>query len=168
VSGLPNKVMLFKVLLPGAFKQAAANKQPLGCIFISPEGMIEINGKLGRSKGDLLIKKFSECLKKSIQRGERLCHLEGTSFALIVPGKPQRQLRKRAEALHKDLTCRRFDLQGDTVSMKVNIGISGLDNLKGITPKDLQRALYYQGISALDTAKHNGNPIEVHVNKVPS
>ncbi len=168
VSGLPNKVMLFKVMLPGAFKQAVANRQPLGCIFISPEGMIEINGKLGRSKGDLLIKKFSECIKESIKRGERLCHLEGTSFALVVPGMPQRQLRKRAEALHKDLTSRRFDLQGDTVSIKVNIGISGLDNLKGITPKDLQRALYSQGISALDTAKHNGSPIEVHVDKVPS
>ena len=38
VTGLPNRVMFSRVLLPGAFKQALARKESIGCIFLSPDG----------------------------------------------------------------------------------------------------------------------------------
>ena len=156
------------VLLPGALKQALAKQEPLGCILISPNGLSEINGKHGRPKGDLLIKKYSECLKGLLKHGERLSHLEGVIFALLVPTMPLHQLRKRAKILHKDLTSRRFDLNGEVFSLKVTIGVAGLDNLKGNSAKALQEALYTQAISALDTAKQKGSQIEVYENHTPS
>ncbi len=168
LTGLPNRVMVFRVLLPGALKQALAKREPLGCILVSPNGLSEINGKHGRPKGDLLIKQFSECLKGLLKRGERLSHLEGVNFALLVPTMPLHQLRKRAELLHKDLTSRRFDVNGEVFSLKVTIGVAGLDNLTGNSAKVLQEALYTQALTALDSAKLKSSQIEVYENRTPS
>jgi len=160
LTGLPNRVMLSKVLLPGAFKQASSRRESLGCIMISPEGLPEINAKHGRTTGDFLIKKFCECLKALMRKGERLSHTEGVNFALIVPALQSHQLRKRAESLHKELTARRFDLSGATFSLKVSMGISRQEGAKATAAKDLKDALYIQALEALDRAKLQRNQIE--------
>ena len=161
LTGLPNHVMLSRVLLPGAVKQATSRRESLGCIMISPEGLPEINAKHGRDTGDFLIKKFCECLKVLVRKGERLSHTESVNFALIVPALQSHQLRKRAEALHKDLTSRRFDLSGATFSLRVSMGISRQEVAKGTAAKDLKDLLYIQALEALDRAKLQGNQIEV-------
>ena len=162
ITGLPNKVMLSRVLLPGAMKQAITKREPLGCILVSPEGMREINGKFGRVKGDLLLTMIADCLKELLKRGERLANPDGANFLVIVPTMPMRQLRKRAETLHKDLTSRRFDLDGATLSLEATVGVSGLESFeKSSNPKALQDALYMGAVSALDTAKRTGSQIEV-------
>jgi diguanylate cyclase (GGDEF)-like protein len=162
ITGLPNKVMLSRVLLPGALKQAISHREPLGCILVSPEGMREINGKFGRSKGDILLKQISECLKGLLKRGERLANPDGANFLVIVPALNLRQLRKRAETLHKDLTSRRFDLDGAALSMEARAGVFGFESYdKGNNAKVLQEALYTGVVSALDTAKVSGTPVEV-------
>ncbi|MDA0747202.1 MAG: GGDEF domain-containing protein [bacterium] len=163
LTGLPNRIMLSRVLLPGALKQALVRKEPLGCILVAPEGMREINGKYGRIKGDILLRKLSECLKGLLKRGERLAHPDGINFLVIVPTMPLHHLRKRAEILYKDLTSRRFDLDGETLSLKMTFGVAGMDTAgKGDTPKTLQDILYSKVVHALDTAKLKGNQIEVH------
>ena len=169
VTGLPNRVMVAKVLLPGALKEAAGRREPLGCILISPEGLAEINSKYGRAKGDILLNKFSECLKALLRRGERLSHLQGVDFALLVPTMPFHQLRRRAEALHKELTSRRFDLDGEVLSVRVSMGAAGFDALsKGNSSQALQQALYSRSVQALDVAKVKGNCIEIHEDHSPS
>ncbi|MDP6779749.1 MAG: GGDEF domain-containing protein, partial [Candidatus Latescibacteria bacterium] len=169
VTGLPNRVMVSKVLLPGALKEAMTRHEPLGCILISPEGLAEINGKLGRAKGDVLLGKFSECLKAMLKRGERLSHLQGVDFAVLVPTMPFHQLRRRAEALHKELTSRGFDIDGEMISLKVSMGAAGFDALsKGNSSQALQEALYGRSIQALDVAKVKGNCIEIHEDHSPS
>jgi diguanylate cyclase (GGDEF)-like protein len=160
LTGLPNRVMLSRVLLPGIFRQTAAKRQPLGCIFLSPEGMAQINGKLGRPLGDELLKEFTKCLQEQIRKGERLAHLEGVNFAILVPGVAVHQLKKRAEIIHKELTSRRFDINGNALSLPVSVGISGIQTYVG-TPKTLQEGLYQRSIQALDNAKLKGNQVEV-------
>ena len=159
LTGLPNKVMLNRVLLPGIFKTVAAKRQPLGCILISPEGLTEINGKYGRASGDELIKEFTECLKQLIRKEERLLHLESVNFALLSPNLAEHQLKKRADSLHKELTSRRFTINGDALSIGVSIGFSAIQSYTG-TPKSLQEGLYKRSIQALDHAKIKGNRIE--------
>ena len=160
LTGLPNRVMLSRVLLPGIFKQTAAKRQPLGCIFLSPEGLAQINGKLGRPLGDELLKEFTKCLQKQVRNGERLAHLEGVNFAILIPGVAVHQLKKRAEVIHKELTSRRFDVNGNALSLSVSVGISGIQTYSG-TPKTLQEGLYQRSIQALDNAKFKGNQVEV-------
>ncbi len=162
ITGLPNRVMLARVLLPGAFKQAAAHKEPLGCILISPEGLREINGKYGRLNGDAILKKFSDCLKELIRKGERLCHLEGVNFAVVVPRALPHQLGKRAEVIHKELTSRRFDMEGGALSLEVSIGVAGMETPNSKSTKALQDSLYRRSVEALDVAKLQGNHIEVN------
>lgn len=159
LTGLPNRVMLNRVLLPGLFKTVAAKKQPLGCILVSPEGLTEINSKYGRESGDELIKDFTECLKALIRKSERLIHLESVNFALLSPNLAEHQLRKRADGLHKELTSRRFTLNGNALSIGVSIGFSTIQSYTG-TPKSLQEGLYKRSIQALDNAKTKGNQIE--------
>ena len=159
LTGLPNRVMLNRVLLPGLFKAVAAKKQPLGCILISPEGITGINGKYGRESGDILIKEFTEILKSLVRKGERLLHLESVNFALLSPNLAEHQLRKRADGIHKELTSRRYTLNGNALSIGVSIGFSAIQSYTG-TPKSLQEGLYKRSIQALDNAKNKGNQIE--------
>ena len=159
LTGLPNRVMLNRVLLPGLFKAVASKRQPLGCILVSPEGITGINGKFGREAGDTLIKEFTECLKALVRKGERLIHLESVNFALLSPNLAEHQLRKRADGLHKELTSRRFTLNGNALWIGVSIGFSAIQQYTG-TPKSLQEGLYKRSIQALDNAKTKGNQIE--------
>ncbi len=159
LTGLPNCVMLNRVLLPGLFKSVAAKRQPLGCILVSPEGMTGINGKYGREFGDQLIKEFTDDLKSIVRKGERLLHLEGVNFALLSPNLTEHQMKKRVDGIHKELTSRRFTLDGDVLSIGVSIGFSAIQSYTG-TPKSLQEGLYKCSIQALDNAKSKGNQIE--------
>jgi diguanylate cyclase (GGDEF)-like protein len=159
LTGLPNCVMLNRVLLPGLFKSVAAKRQPLGCILVSPEGMTGINGKYGREFGDQLIKEFTDDLKSIVRKGERLLHLEGVNFALLSPNLTEHQMKKRAAGIHKELTSRRFTLDGNVLSIGVSIGFSAIQSYTG-TPKSLQEGLYKCSIQALDNAKSKGNQIE--------
>jgi diguanylate cyclase (GGDEF)-like protein len=135
LTGLPNRVMLNRVLLPGLFKAVAAKRQPLGCILISPEGLTRINGKYGRESGDQLIKEFTDCLKSLARNGERLLHLESVNFALLSPNLAEHQLRKRADGIHKELSARRFTINGDALSIGVSIGFSAIQSYTGTPPK---------------------------------
>jgi GGDEF domain-containing protein len=88
-----------------------------------------------------------------------LIHLESVNFALLSPNLPEHQLRKRADGLHKELTSRRFTLNGNALSIGVSIGFSTIQSYTG-TPKSLQEGLYKRSIQALDNAKTKGNQIE--------
>ena len=161
VTGLPNRVMLSRVLLPGAFRQALAQKTPIGCILLSPDGLREINGRFGRTKGDEVLKNFSNVLKELLRKGERLCHLDSVNFAVVVSQMSVRQLQKRAESIHKDLASRRFDLEGNALSFKINVGVATVEQPHGDSAKALQNGLLNRSIQALDVAKTQGNHIEV-------
>ena len=161
VTGLPNRVMLSRVLLPGAFRQAIARKEAIGCILLSPEGLQEINGKYGRDRGDQVIRKFSECIQEQVRKGERLCHLEGVNFGLVVPRMTQHQLGRRAAALHKELTSRRFNLGPEALSIKVSVGVAAIEHPTDYNAKALQEALYSRSVQALDAAKLQGNHIQI-------
>lgn len=159
LTGLPNSLMLKRLLLPGLFKAVAAKRQPLGCILISPEGITEINGKYGRESGDKLIKEFTECLKTLVRKGERLIHLEGVNFAILSPNLAEHQARKRVDGIHKELTSRRFTVNGNALLIGVSMGFSLIQSYTA-PPKSLQEGLYKRSLQALDNAKIKGNQIE--------
>jgi len=161
LTGLPNRVMLSRVLLPGASKQAASRRESLGCIMVSPGGIPEVNAKHGHQTGDALIRQFSECLKGLLRKGERLSHTEGVNFAVLVPGLQTHQLKKRAEALHKDLSARRFDLDREALSLDVSMGVGITEAKRGATEVAPVAALYTHALEALDRAKVQGSYVEI-------
>jgi diguanylate cyclase (GGDEF)-like protein len=162
VTGLPNRVMLSRVFLPGALRQAAPKKEPLGCIFLSPHGLSGINGKYGRQRGDDVLRKVAESLKEILRPGERLVHLDGVNFAVLVHRLTGHQLSKRAEIIHKDLTSRRFDVgEGGVLSVQISMGIAILPAVNGSSAKGLGDELYSRAQKALDEAKIKGNHIQI-------
>jgi diguanylate cyclase (GGDEF)-like protein len=162
ITGLPNRVMLSRVFLPGAIRQAAPKNEPLGCIFLSPQGMEGINGKYGRTRGDDVLRKLAESLKELVRKGERLVHLDSVNFGLLVPRMTAHQLSKRAESIHKDLTSRRFDFgDGGALSVKISMGVATLPKASGKPAKTLLDDLYGRTQKALDEAKIEGNHIQI-------
>ncbi|MBT5830938.1 MAG: DUF2225 domain-containing protein [Candidatus Latescibacteria bacterium] len=162
VTGLPNRVMLSRVFLPGALKQATQKNEPLGCIFLAPQGLDGINGKYGRTRGNEVLCRVSESIKELLRKGERLVHLDSVNFALIVPRMTTHQIGKRAELIHKDLTSRRFDFgDGGALSIQINMGVATLPNSSGQSPKALVSDLYQRAEKALDEAKVQGNHIQI-------
>lgn len=162
ITGLPNRVMLSRVFLPGAIRQAAPKNEPLGCIFLSPQGLEGINGKYGRPRGDDVLRKVAESLKEILRKGERLVHLDSVNFGILVPRMTAHQLSKRAEAIHKDLTSRRFDFgDGGALSVKISMGVATLPKASGKPAKVLLDDLYGRTQKALDEAKMEGNHIQI-------
>jgi diguanylate cyclase (GGDEF)-like protein len=162
ITGLPNRVMLSRVFLPGAIRQAAPKNEPLGCIFLSPQGMEGINGKYGRTRGDDVLRKLAESLKELVRKGERLVHLDSVNFGLLVPRMTAHQLGKRAESIHKDLTSRRFDFgDGGALSVKISMGVATLPKASGKPAITLLDDLYGRTQKALDEAKIEGNHIQI-------
>ncbi|MFT5368284.1 MAG: diguanylate cyclase (GGDEF)-like protein [Candidatus Latescibacterota bacterium] len=162
VTGLPNRVMLSRVFLPGALRQAATKKESLGCVFLAPQGLEGINGKYGRKRGDDVLRKVAESVKELLRKGERLTHLDSVNFGLIISGMTTHQLGKRAEMIHKDLTSRRFDFgDGAALSLKISMGVATLPQSSGQSVKALLDDLYARAQQALDEAKMQGNHIQV-------
>lgn len=162
VTGLPNRIMLSRVFLPGALRQAAPKNEALGCIFIAPQGLEEINGKYGRQIGDDMLRKIADSLKELVRKGERLVHLDSVNFALVVHRMSNHQMGKRAEQIHKDLTSRRFELSGGgALSLKICMGVATLPQSSGKSAKALIDDLYNRTQKALDMAKIQGNHIQV-------
>jgi RND family efflux transporter MFP subunit len=99
ITGLPNRVMLSRVFLPGALRQAVAKKQSIGCVFLAPQGLDGINGKYGRTRGDDVLRKVAESVKEILRKGERLTHIDSVNFGLLISGMTTHQLAKRAETM---------------------------------------------------------------------
>lgn len=162
ITGLPNRVMVSRVFLPGALRQASAKNEPLGCLFLAPKGLGEINGKYGRQRGDDVLRKVAESLKELLRKGERLAHLDSVNFAILIQRMNKHQLGKRAEMIHKDLTSRRFDFgDGGALSLEISIGVAALPQSSGQSGKALLEDLYKRAQQALDQAKTNGTPIKI-------
>jgi two-component system cell cycle response regulator len=159
LTGLPNKVFFSTALLPQQISQSTAESQPLACIMLAPDGLGQINQKYGRVGGDQVIKGMAEFLKENLEDDEKLVHLDGTNFIVVIPNADLGRARRRSLTLRARVVSRRFECCGDGIALTLSMGIvcrtgsaeNGQVNTKQVVDEFLVRLA-----AALDLAKKQG------------
>ena len=129
---LPNKVFFATALLPQAINTANVDRRPLGCVMIAPDRLGEFNQKFGRTGGDEIVKGVSEFLSENVEKDEKLVHIDGANFVLIVPQGDLSKTKRRGLSLRARLLNRQFECGGTQVSLTLSLGgVSRTPSLEG-------------------------------------
>ena len=164
-TGLPNKVFFSTALLPQLISKANADGDFIGCLMVAPDGLGEINEKYGRRGGDFIVKEVSEFLKANVEYDERLVHIDGANFVILLPEGDLQRVRRKGLALRAKITNRTFDFDKSTISLTLSMGGAARGpeaagakvNVKEVVENFL-RKMDVQ----LDRAKHEGgNRVEL-------
>ena len=123
LTGLPNKVFFTTALLPQAITKSDEDGRPLGCVMMAPDELGEYNSKYGRRGGDDLVKGVSGFLTESVEGEEKLVHLDGANFILIVPGADLQLTKKRSLTLRAKILNRQFECAGTRVPITLSLGV---------------------------------------------
>jgi two-component system cell cycle response regulator len=110
LTGLPNRVYFTTALLPQLISQSNAELTPFACLILAPDQLGEVNQKFGREGGDEIIREVALFLKENLESRERLVHLDGANFAIMIPEgnlsvAKRRGLQLRARALSRPFRC---------------------------------------------------------------
>lgn len=83
VTGLPNQTLLHQVLLREV--QITTEELLLAVVVLDLDRFRHINDALGHDKGDLLLRTISQRLINCVGSAERVFHLNGDTFAILLP-----------------------------------------------------------------------------------
>lgn len=159
LTGLPNKMFFSTALLPQVVSLANAEGHSFICIMVAPDKLGDINQKYGREGGDQIVSGLSEYLKENMESDEKLVHIDGANFVIVVPKGDSAQAKRRTRQIRARVVSRQFQCGGDVVSLTLSMGVTiqppappnAETKIKEIS-EDLLRRM---GI-ALDQAKKQG------------
>ena len=165
LTGLPNKVFFTTALFPQFLTQSTTEGTPLGGIMAAPDSLGEINKKFGRPGGNDVVKGVAAFLSENLEDGEKLIHVDGANFVLLVPGADLPGTRRRSLTLRARVLNRQFECGNESVGITLSLGVvSRAPTPEGSVPesKDLVEEFLRRLESALDQAKQMGGdrPVE--------
>ncbi len=159
LTGLPNKVCFSTVFLPPIIAQANETGKSFICIIIAPDKLGDINMRFGRVGGDEIVKGVATFLKETLEEGEKIVHVDGANFIILMPDAGDDSGKRRTSQLRARSVSRRFSCGEDAVGLTLSIGTvlvdpepaSGQLEVKAVGESILQRLS-----AALDLAKQQG------------
>ncbi|MEE2657369.1 MAG: GGDEF domain-containing protein [Candidatus Latescibacterota bacterium] len=159
LTGLPNKVFFTTALLPQAISEANAEGMPLGCVMMAPDKLGDINAEFGRKGGDEVVKGIGKFLSESVEENEKLVHMDGANFVLMVPNADLVKTKRRSLTLRARVLNRQFDTGSTQVHLTLSLGVvSRASSIEGATPavKEIVEEFLRRLETALDQAKGMG------------
>ena len=144
LDSLPNRPML-----NGTLKQAIDARSSIAVAVLDIDSFIEINADFGQAVGDRVLRVLAALLKEATP--DRVYHLSGDEFAIVLPGLSLEQAFLRMETLRASVeSSARFELP-DQRNLMVTIGVAQY-------PRDAKdaRGLLQAADAALATAKESG------------
>ena len=158
-TGLPNKVFFSTALLPQVISQHNAEERSFVGILVAPDNLGEINQKYGREGGNQVVAGLAEYLKENIESDEKLVHIDGANFVIIVPMADETAAKRRTRQIRTRVVSRQFACGGDMVSLTLSMGVTlqppepqGTE----IKVKEVSEDLLKRMGIALDQAKKQG------------
>ena len=88
LTGLPNRT-LFVEWLSASISRAEREKTPLAVVFVDLEGFRSINDNMGRTMGDLVLRKTAQRLLRCLRPTDVVARLGADEFVLILDGVAQ-------------------------------------------------------------------------------
>jgi len=105
------------------FRGAAASAKPLALVLLDVDHLREVNDRLGRAAGDLVLKKLAGILRVTVEDESRLARLGGDDFAVLLPRSGRGEARRLAATLRSTVERFRF-FASDEAHQRVPITIS--------------------------------------------
>jgi diguanylate cyclase (GGDEF)-like protein len=163
LTGLPNKTMLFNLILPKAIKQLK-DSGPLSCIAIGLDHVDKVNQGHGWLMGDRMLQESAKGLRKFLADGELLYRLDGANFAL-VGSMTNNVARQRAADMRRRLAAATVQVDKTQLPLISSLGVVTIERTTGGSVADLANAIYQSLVSTLYRAKDKGgNTVEVSNN----
>ncbi|NOQ34639.1 MAG: EAL domain-containing protein [Methylococcaceae bacterium] len=155
LTGLANK-RLFENRLEYELKSANLQQSFGALLYLNLDNFKKINDRLDYSKGDLLLERVAERLKKRLKSTNTLARLNGDEFIIILPnlGKEKQKSAEAASCLAEKIRLELanvYSIEEQTLHISVSIGITLFPN----QDKNLE-ALLKQADTAMNHAKDNG------------
>jgi diguanylate cyclase (GGDEF)-like protein len=162
LTGLPNKVSFLRAIVPQAIQQAARDQKAAGFMLISADDLGPVNESYGREAGDRVIRALAELLRSLLDPEDRIGHLDGTHFAVILyPGELD-LVRGRANMIRARVRGHSFPYGEGTTQITVSIGIASVEPEAGTNHRQLGEDVVRRLNDAVYVAKKaSGNRVEV-------
>lgn len=144
----------------GAFMQRAHEEfsfckrhdRPLALVLCNIDGFKHINDRYGLLAGDLILKELAAFLTKRIRQEDVVARYGGDEFIMLLRETPESIATDWAAQLEAAVMQHVFVYQGQSISIKVSIGISR----QSVSSIDSLSTLMQSTEEALQVAKRNG------------
>ncbi|MBF0339280.1 MAG: bifunctional diguanylate cyclase/phosphodiesterase [Nitrospirae bacterium] len=145
LTGIPNRTLLFDRLTQ-SISQSKRYKDKTAVLYIDLDKFKAINDKHGHDAGDVVLKKATDRLKRSVRDVDTIARLGGDEFAIVVRG--FNKLDELTELCNRiiDEIDRPMEYKGKTLLVNASIGIS-------VYPRDGSDSMLL--LKKADTAMYN-------------
>lgn len=156
LTGLPNRNVFYN-RLQEAIITGHRNQEPLALFFLELDRFKEMNQKLGRYIGDLLLQQVGQRLWDMIKNKDDVARVGGGQFTLLLPGVGQVEHATPIADKVIQVMEKPFVLEGQTLRVQVSLGIA-------LFPEHSEDAdtLVHQAYIAMDTAKQSGGGYTIY------
>ena len=162
LTGLPNKISFMRALVPQTLQRAAKEQKSIGFILMAADNLGPINETYGRSAGDQVLKGMATLLQAILGGADRLGHIDGTYFAVVLFPADLEATRSRANMLRARIRTHGFACADTTAQMTVSAGIAAFEpsqNMDGKTETEHVFQLLNEALYMAKTA--GGNQVQV-------
>ena len=162
LTGLPNKISFLRALVPQAIHRAFKEQNPVGFVLISADEIGNINEARGREAGDEVIRGLGEMVTSLLDETDRVGHLDGTHFAVIIYPSDAEIARGRANMIRARVRAHEFPCSNDVVKITVSCGAMSVLPQDSTNGKELADRIFVKLSEALYNAKkEGGNRVEI-------
>ncbi len=111
-------------ILGKEFAIADAQNYQISLIFIDLDNFKRINDEHGHEIGDLVLKKVSEVILKSIRATDFAFRIGGDEILLLLKAAPANVARQQAELIQREIENLAIEHNGLTVSITASLGVN--------------------------------------------
>lgn len=139
---------------------AAVAKKGLKCsiLYIEVDNFKAIAENIGIAASDLILTDFANILKKHTSKSDLAAHFAGSLFTCLIPNKTAQEAAKVAESIREETENHIFDVEGQSVTGTVSIGISQISENNPNSKKVLGQA----ELACKKIRSNDGNGIHIH------
>ena len=123
LTGLGNR-LLFKEQLEEALRDVSVTSHPLAVLFLDLDGFKAVNGTLGHSVGDMLLKSIAAKLRDLLPVTDRIARLGGDEFAILQMSGPQPTSSISLSEKIIEVVGHGHSIDGHDVTVGASVGIA--------------------------------------------
>lgn len=127
----------FTVRLAEEFNMSVRHGLPISCIMFDIDYFKRINDTMGHEEGDKVLKKFADCLKKSVRMSDIVARYAGDEFFLLLPMTDEKGALREAERIKGLLDRTQCGPSAD--GLTVSVGVIGFPCQGVKKPEDMVR-----------------------------
>ena len=123
LTGLPNRIH-FKHRLDEAVTTAAKRGQTVALLYLDLDSFKDVNDTLGHPAGDVLLREFSERLRRTVDPGHAVARLGGDEFAIVLCDMDDEEQIEQLCSKLSECARHPFHLSNTQVFLGVSIGVA--------------------------------------------